>query len=199
MLAKTLVNAILRHLHQHAQRWPQTNGEEPWPGISEYEAVRFIDLALTGLGYHVTPEWKPRKKRIDLLASPPQPSPDDPALVIEGKVIWDGWDGRLNVKRFDDSGEITKDFTHLPELEEPSRRGLVVWIAFTGDELPRKAEGAGTYRLADLLDLVPERFGWRVAAQGSLNLAGTQLSYEDYPWVRAYVWERTGSAAEAGA
>jgi hypothetical protein len=100
------------------------------------------DRIFSGLGFLTWPErrvYEDKNQRADLWAE--SPTGRDPYL-IEGKIIWDGADNRLNRARFTDKRELLGDFERLAKLTRPARK-VVVWVGFSfSREIVGAAKGA---------------------------------------------------------
>src|SRR3954447_9905415 len=96
-----LAQAFERHLSSLASRGHRkAGGCSPFEGANEASIMLMADRIFSGLGFLTWPErraYEDKGQRADLWAESPIGS--DPHLV-EGKIIWDGDDGRLNRVRF---------------------------------------------------------------------------------------------------
>src|SRR5689334_7322001 len=92
-----LANAYERHLAALASRGHRKVGScVPFEGTNEATVMLIADRIFTGLGFLTWPErraYEDKGQRADLWAE--SPTGGDPH-VIEGKIIWDGEDKRLN-------------------------------------------------------------------------------------------------------
>jgi hypothetical protein len=167
-----LAHAFERHLALLASRGHRKTGTcAPFDGASESSVVLIADRIFTGLGFLTWPErrvYPDTKQRLDLYAESPVQTG---AWLIEGKVVWDGTDKRLNRQRFCEGRELLGDFVRLSALPQPNDK-LVVWIGFspTG-EIVRAGEAAKTMRLGDAIDAVAAAVpAARLQAQTAVNL-----------------------------
>src|SRR5262249_32265505 len=80
------------------------------------------------------------------------------AYMVEGKVVWGGWDNRLNRKRFVENRELLGDFDRLSKATCAAHK-IVVWIGFSPtSEIVSPGDEAKTMRLGDAILAVEREF-----------------------------------------
>lgn len=125
---------------------------EPFNGLNEANVVAMLLRAAEGLGYNVWLEnrcYADKSKRADLLLRDPDGSY---RWVIEVKVIYDTWDGKLNRTRFTEERSILKDFDLLDCFDKEGLRKAVVWLTFSPDqEVMLAQEGRVAMRFGDII------------------------------------------------
>ncbi len=154
-----LAHAFERHLATLAARGHRKAGEcFPFNGANESTVMLIADRILTGLGFHTWPEsrmYDENNKQADLWAESPS---GGEAYMVEGKVVWDGEDNRLNRKRFTEKRELAGDFDRLGKATCSAHK-VVVWVAFSPTaEVVSAGEDARTMRLGDALAAVEREF-----------------------------------------
>ncbi len=130
----------------------------PFEGANEATVMLIADRIFAGLGFFTWPErriYDDKSQKADLWAESPTGSH---SFLVEGKIVWDGGDNRLNRKRFFGDRELLGDFERLCSLTRPARK-VAIWVGFSASrELARAADAAKTMRLGDALAAVETEF-----------------------------------------
>jgi hypothetical protein len=152
-----LADAILRHVGKRTTRLYRKGATEnpTFNGLNEANTVAILGKVFEGLGFDVVYEHRgygDDRQEIDLWV---EEMAGSPRWAVEVKVIWDGWDNRLNRRRFCEKRELLGDFDRLAGLSIAGLRKVVVWLAFSETErICDAGQTAKTLRLGDAVKAV---------------------------------------------
>jgi hypothetical protein len=157
-----LATAFERHLVMLASRgYRKTEKCFSFDGANEATMMLIADRIFSGMGYHTWREYEQytntkAKQRLDLWAESPA---GNDVYMIEGKVVWDSYDARLDRKQFWGKRVLLHDFERLcNEPSSSSTQKIVVWVGYSPtDEVLVKGE-ASPMRLGDALAAVGKEF-----------------------------------------
>jgi hypothetical protein len=185
-----LARAFERHLVMLASRGYRKSGEcFPFEGTNETTIMLFADRIFTGLGFQTWPECKMYEvpsQRLDLWAE----SPDgcDPHM-IEGKVVWDSIDFRLNRTQFWENRVLLDDFERLQKEPRPVQK-IVIWVGFSPTH-EIVSSGTSPMRLGDALAAVATEYpAASLQAQSCIGLE-TYCDCDKWKFAHVFCWSVT--------
>jgi len=154
-----LARAFERHVVMLASRGHRKTGRwYPFNGANEAAVILIADRIFSGLGFYTWPEcrmYEYDNQRADLWA---ESADGCDAYMVEGKVVWDGGDQRLNRKRFLDSRELLGDFDRLSKATCAAQK-IVVWIGLSStNEIVSAGDAGKSMRLGDAISAAGKEF-----------------------------------------